>query len=134
MTNAVLKDIKFLRMWPRKLFEKKNKNRLMIKKEVPALEGPGVYMLYRGDDLYYVGKANRLYRRLHDHSNKATDEYYAHWDHFSAFAIVGTAKKARTKMTEFEAILIAAVPTATNRSKPRFNPVRIPRSLLTLRD
>jgi hypothetical protein len=24
---------------------------------------------------------------LHSHSNKVTDEYYAHWDYFSAFAL-----------------------------------------------
>jgi excinuclease UvrABC nuclease subunit len=102
----------------------------MIKHAVPELESPGVYMLYRGDELYYVGKASRLFTRLHDHSNKITDEYYAHWDYFSAFALVGKLEHQAEKMAEIEAILIAAMPRATNRSTPRFERVRIPKSLI----
>jgi predicted GIY-YIG superfamily endonuclease len=59
----------------------------LIKLEVPDVERPGVYILYKGDELYYVGKATRLMSRLHDHSSKVTDEYYAHWDYFSAFIL-----------------------------------------------
>ena len=44
-------------------------------------------MLYKGDELYYVGRVTRLFSRPHDHSKKVTDEYYAHWDYFSAFAV-----------------------------------------------
>jgi excinuclease UvrABC nuclease subunit len=117
-------------MWPRKLFEHKDsRRRLKIKQEVPELQSPGVYMLYRGDELYYIGKAQRLFSRLHDHSNKITDEYYAHWDYFSAFALIGKLEHQTEKMTEIEAILIAAMPRATNRSTPRFERVRIPKSL-----
>jgi predicted GIY-YIG superfamily endonuclease len=130
MSNIELSDFKFFKMWPRHLLWKKDKNGLLIKREVPELQRPGVYILYRGDELYYVGKANRLFSRLHDHSNKITDEYYAHWDYFSAFALADTVKDTRAKMTELEAILIAAMPRATNRSTPRFQRVRIPKSLL----
>jgi predicted GIY-YIG superfamily endonuclease len=131
MKNIGLSDFKFFRMWPRKLFTKKDtKGRLVIKLEVPELHCPGVYILYRGDELYYVGKANKLFSRLHDHSNKVTDEYYAHWDYFSAFALAETVKNPGAKMAELEAILIAAMPRATNRSTPRFARVRIPKSLL----
>lgn len=55
---------------------------------------------------------------------------YAHWDYFSAFALekkVGTAGK----LAELEAILIAAMPRATNRSTPRFARVTIPKLLRT---
>lgn len=85
-------------------------------------------MLYKGDELYYVGKASKLYSRLHDHSNKVTDEYYAHWDYFSAFAL----RDSRTKLPldVLEAILIAAMPRATNKSRRRFERVRIPKPLL----
>jgi hypothetical protein len=130
MQNVGLSDFKFFRMWPRTLFQKKEKNVLMIKREVPELQQPGVYLLYRGDELYYVGKANKLFSRLHDHSNKVTDEYYAHWDYFSAFALAKSVRNPRKKMAELEAILIAAIPRATNRSTPRFARVRIPKSLL----
>lgn len=101
----------------------------MIKRDVPELEHPGVYILYKGDELYYVGKAQKLFSRLHDHSNKITDEYYAHWDYFSAFALAKTVKNPYAKMAELEAILIAAMPRATNKSTPRFERVPIPKSL-----
>jgi len=130
MANLQLSDFEFLRMWPRKLFKKKDENgRLLIKLEVPALKRPGVYVLYKGEELYYVGKASKLFARLHDHSNKVTDEHYAHWDYFSAFALAETAKDSVQKMAELEAILIAAMPRATNRATPRFKRVTIPKPL-----
>jgi predicted GIY-YIG superfamily endonuclease len=139
MPINLLTDVRFLRMWPRDLFkqkvEQKAKGRLRIR-AVKELEWPGVYVLYRGDELYYVGKAEKLFSRLHDHANKVTDEYYAHWDYFSAFALPSKNgnkknKQNKQKMRELEAILIAAMPRATNRSKPRLKRVRIPRLLLT---
>lgn len=129
MANILLSDFKFLRMWPRSLFKKKDKGRLLIKKHVLELESPGVYILYRGDELYYVGKANRLMSRLHDHANKVTDEYYAHWDYFSAFVLADTVKDRPQKLAELEAILIAAMPRATNKATPRFTRIQIPKSL-----
>lgn len=129
MKNAGLSDFRFFRMWPRELFKKKDGKRLLIR-EVTDLECPGVYMLYKGDELYYVGRAKSLFSRLHDHSNKVTDEHYAHWDYFSAFALAKTVKNPTAKMIELEAILIAAMPRSTNRSTPRFERIRIPKSLL----
>jgi predicted GIY-YIG superfamily endonuclease len=132
MPNVRLRDFNFFRMWPRDLFRKKDsKGRLMIKLEVRELQLSGVYVLYKGDELYYVGKATNLFSRLHSHSNKVTDDYYAHWDYFSAFALADTVSNRREKMAELEAILIAAMPRATNRSTPRFTRVRIPKSLLS---
>jgi predicted GIY-YIG superfamily endonuclease len=116
-------------MWPRSLFKKKSKGKLLIKIEVEELEQPGVYVLYKGDELYYVGKANRLMSRLHDHANKVTDDYYAHWDYFSAFVLVGELADTKQKLAELEAILIAAMPRATNRATPRFKRIPIPKSL-----
>ena len=130
MSDIRFSDFKFFRMWPRDLFKKKDdKGRLLIKREVPELRCPGVYVLYKGDELYYVGKAARLFSRLHDHSNKITDDYYAHWDYFSAFALADTGNESRDKLEELEAILIAAMPRATNKSTPRFERVKIPKSL-----
>jgi predicted GIY-YIG superfamily endonuclease len=130
MSNLALRDFRYFRMWPRTLFKRKDiSGRLLIKSAVPELQHPGVYVLYKGDELYYVGKAARLFTRLHDHSNKITDEYYAHWDYFSAFALVGTVSDSRQEMAMLEAILIAAMPRATNRAIPRFNRVKIPKPL-----
>ena len=118
-------------MWPRSLFSTKDeKRRLRIKREVEELHRPGVYILYKGDEVYYVGRAAKLFDRLHSHANKVTDEYYAHWDFLSAFALEKTVSNPNAKLTELEAILIAAMPRATNRSTPRFSRVRIPKSLL----
>ena len=129
MPTVHLRDFKFLRMWPRRLFKTKDGRRRI--KQVDALQRPGVYVLYKGDEIYYVGKATkRLFTRLHDHSNMVTDEYYAHWDYFSAFALAGTASNPGQRLAELEAILIAAMPRAVNRSRPRFERVRIPKGLL----
>jgi predicted GIY-YIG superfamily endonuclease len=114
-------------MWPRKVFQLKENGRLSIKSEVKELLRPGVYVLYKGDELYYVGKAKSLFSRLHDHSNKMTDRYYAHWDHFSAFALSHTVKNPSAKMRELEAILIAAMPRSINSATPRLKRVEIPR-------
>lgn len=75
-SNIYLSDFKFLRMWPRTLFKKKDeKGCLRIKLEVKELHRPGVYILYKSDELYYVGRAAKLFDRLHSHANKVTDEY-----------------------------------------------------------
>jgi hypothetical protein len=71
MANVHLEDFKFLRMWPRPLMKKKDDNgRLLIKPLVLELQRPGVYVLYKGEEPYYVGRANKLWTRLHDHSNR----------------------------------------------------------------
>jgi hypothetical protein len=130
MPNVHLSDFTFLRMWPRSLFRRKDDaGRLLIKLEVPELESPGVYVLYKGEEFYYVGKASKLFKRLHDHSNKVTDEHFAHWDYFSAFALADTVIDCKRKMAELEAVLIAAMPRATNKAAPRFVRVKIPKAL-----
>ena len=127
----VSRDFKFFRMWPRNVFHLKEKNGSLSIKQVEDLMRPGVYVLYKGDELYYVGKAHSLFSRLHDHSNKMTDRYYAHWDYFSAFALADTIKNKNKapKIRELEAVLIAAMPRAMNSSTPRFQPVHIPKAI-----
>ncbi len=73
MTPISLKDFTFFRMWSRDLMHKKDDGGRLLIKEIPELGHPGVYVLYKGDELYYIGKAKRLMSRLHDHSNKITD-------------------------------------------------------------
>jgi hypothetical protein len=130
MPNLHLEDFKFARMWPRSLFKKKEGGRLLMRWEVPDLQRPGVYVLYKGEEPHYVGRANRLYYRLHDHANKVTDPQFAHWDYFSAFALSDDVKDPKAKIMELEAVLIAAIPRAVNHSTPRFPPLRIPKVLL----
>lgn len=96
---------------------------------VEELRIHGVYILYKGEELYYVGKGNSIFQRLHDHANKVTDRHYAHWDYFSAFALQDTVKIKAAKMLELESILIAAMPRTLNKSTPRFERVDIPKAL-----
>ena len=44
----------------------------------------GVYVLYKGNNLYYVGLASDLYWRLYRHTK---DKHKNHWDKFSVFII-----------------------------------------------
>lgn len=53
---------------------------LIIRPEVPELNERGVYILYKDEEPYYVGRADRLWIRMHSHSNRVTDRYYAHWE------------------------------------------------------
>jgi GIY-YIG catalytic domain len=130
MPSLHLSDFKFFRMWPRSLFKLKDENGdLLIRMKVPELAAKGVYVLYNGEEIYYVGKATNLYKRLHDHSNKVTDVRYPHWDYFSAFALNETVSDHKRRLAELEAILIAAMPRARNGARPRFEMVRIPKSL-----
>jgi hypothetical protein len=108
----------YVRMWPRKIFYIRKQNKLFVKK-LSYLEQSGVYVLYRKEQPYYVGKAEKLAARLHDHANKSTDRYYLFWDYFSAFFA------PRNLCGELEAILIAAMPTA-NGSKPRLREETLP--------
>src|SRR5262249_50372898 len=118
----------FVRMWPRAVFELVEKNKLLVK-SVDELNKPGVYILYRGEEPHYVGKATNLFDRLHDHANKMTDRYYAHWDHFSAFAFKRRSQRSAKKAAEIEGILIAALPSCRNSSTPRWRKLRIPLAL-----
>ena len=119
MNNAIQNHFP---MCPRRLFELKE-NRKLIAKELKIFDRPGVYILYEGRVPYYIGKANRLWTRLHDHANKSTDEYFHHWDYFQAFVIPDPGHRS-----EIEGILCLSFPTA-NRSKKKFEKERIPSQL-----
>lgn len=122
----------YAKMWPRGVFDIKEGNRLSL--DVKAvLDTPGVYVLYRDDHPYYVGKTGRpLFDRICDHANQPHDRYYNFWNFFSAFTV--PQKRHRD---EVEGILIAAMPTA-NSSNPRFArlklPARVGRLLRTQRE
>jgi hypothetical protein len=102
----------FFRMWPRALFHSR-KGKTYLQKH---LNGSGVYVLYRDDQPYYIGKTinKTLIQRLSQHALKPNARYYNFWNYFSAFQIAETIHR-----DEIEAILISAMPTA-NSSHPRF--------------
>jgi len=76
-----------------------------------------VHILYQDFDVFYVGQAERLFKRLSDHANK---RYYL-WNHFSAFVV------DREHLDHVEAIMIAATPrTANKRAGKGINKAKIP--------
>src|SRR6266567_6386170 len=57
------------RMWPRRVFERPelrdgSKRKSMLAKQLEFLSKPGVYVLYREDQPYYIGQATRPRKRL----------------------------------------------------------------------
>ena len=111
----------YARMWPREVFDAMEENKLLLK-EVKDLQQPGVYILYRDDVPYYVGKTVKLYSRLHDHANKSTDRYFNFWNYFSFFVV------AAKHVDEVEGVLIASMPTA-NSAIPRIKQITLPKPL-----
>jgi hypothetical protein len=106
-------------MWPRVVFDLKGSETV---KE--CLREPGVYVLFRDDEPYYVGKTkNKLFWRLHVHATRTMDRYYHFWNYFSAF-FVSNAKHR----DEVEGILIAAMPTA-NSAAPKIKRIPLPRNV-----
>ena len=112
----------YARMWPREVFNCKVGKRLVVK-DLKLLAEPGVYILYRDDVPYYVGKATKLRSRLWTHANKPGGRYYNFWNFFSVFVV-----KDPTVRSQIEGILIAAMPTA-NGARPRIPRANLPTSL-----
>jgi len=105
-------------MWPRALFHMKD-GKAVLKEN---LNQPGVYVLYRDDVPYYIGKTSTtLLKRLSNHALKPNARRYNFWSYFSAFEIMDP-----THRDEIEAILISAMPTA-NSSQPKFQRKKLDR-------
>ena len=121
MKNNAMKDSmirQFFRMWPRALFHMKEGKSFLDE----HLCDPGVYVLYRDDQPYYIGKTGRpLSKRLKQHALKPNTRYYNFWNYFSAFQIGDEDQR-----NDIEAILISAMPTA-NSSRPKLERRRLGR-------
>ena len=110
-------------MWPREVFDIFENNRLVVT-TLPELASPGVYILYRDESPYYIGKAKgRLISRLHSHSNLSTDPYFNFWNYFSFFVVPDP-----DHVDEVEGILIASTRTA-NIAVPKIKQVKLPTSI-----
>ncbi|MEO8048936.1 MAG: GIY-YIG nuclease family protein [Acidobacteriota bacterium] len=97
---------------------------LLLKLLADELKSPGVYILYRDEHPYYVGKTKRpLFSRLHDHANKSTDKYFYFWNYFSFFLVPDP-----DHIDEIEGILIASMATA-NGASPKIDEVKLPAKL-----
>jgi hypothetical protein len=110
----------YLKAWPRAVFDLRRKGQL-LEELSKLLAKPGVYVLYRDDEPYYIGKTTRrLLDRLYDHANRPGERYYNFWNVFSAFVVENPRH-----IPEVEGILIAAFPTQ-NSAKPRLRELRVP--------
>jgi hypothetical protein len=121
---AVSNQVKvYARMWPREVFDYRTLNgnrKQALAMSLEFLNKPGVYVLYRDDVPYYIGKAAKLRHRIQDHATKVGGRYYNHWNFFSAFVIENSRNR-----NEIEGILIAAMPTA-NSANPKLQREKLP--------
>jgi hypothetical protein len=92
----------YVKLWPREVFYVRDHQQIVREK----LRDSGVYILYQDFDVFYIGKADNLYKRLEQHATKR----YRLWNHFSAF------KVSHDHLAEVEAIMIAATPRTANKS------------------
>jgi hypothetical protein len=119
----------YARMWPRAVFYTKALNEVSgrqrsLAKELEFLKSGGVYVLYRDDTPYYVGKATKLRSRLYLWAMKPNAPHFHFWNYFSAFAVEDPDKR-----DELEGVLIAALPTANNGAKPKLKSAGLPKEV-----
>lgn len=72
----------------------------------------GIYALYRNNQLYYVGLAQNLPRRIRTHLR---DRHSGLWNRFSIYLTIDDRH-----MRELEALLLRITPTPGNKMKGRF--------------
>jgi hypothetical protein len=85
---------------------------------------PGVYVLYRDDIPYYVGKTKKsLFRRIRAHAVKPRDRYFNFWNFFSAFVVPEPGH-----VDEVEGILITSMQTE-NHAVPKLERIKLPKEL-----
>jgi hypothetical protein len=114
---------KFIRMLPRAIFDfpEIEGQKGSIASKIRELREPGVYILYRDDVPFYVGKTEgKLFDRLWSHANGVSSTRSYFWNYFSAFIV-----KNRSNLAEVEAILISAMPSViTNAARPKLQKMR----------
>jgi len=118
----------YARMWPRDVFDcvisPAGKKKRYLARQLEILQKPGVYILYRNETPYYIGKAGGwLWQRLHIHARKPGTRYGDFWNYFSVFVIENDAHRDFV-----EGLLIAAMPTA-NSARPRLERDPLPKEV-----
>jgi hypothetical protein len=122
----------FIRMWPRAIFSTPSMAQgapgkpPAIAKTIKSLDKPGVYVLYREDQPFYVGQAkNGLGERLRQHAQSIGGLRSYFWNYFSAFVVEDV-----NQIDEVEAIVIAAMPAViSNSAKPRLPRLKMAKSV-----
>lgn len=93
-----------------------NVSKDVFKKYYPLItdlvgDSPGIYALYDGVDLYYVGKSTELRKRVRHH---LVDRHLASWTHFSLYLV-----RREEHIHEFESLLVRIANPKGNRVIPR---------------
>jgi len=91
-------------------------SKAVFKKYFPLItelvgSSPGIYALYDGNELYYVGKSTDLRKRVRHHLR---DRHYANWTHFSLYLV----RKA-DHISEMESLLIRIANPKGNQIRPK---------------
>src|SRR6187402_1167801 len=74
---------------------------------------PGVYALYKGNKLYYVGLASNMNARLKQHLR---DRHNGKWNKFSVYLTIGD-----THLKEIESLVLRVIQPPGNSVKGKFN-------------
>jgi hypothetical protein len=74
-------------------------------------DSPGIYALYDGSELYYVGKSTELRKRVRNHLR---DRHLASWTHFSLYLT-----RREEHIHEIESLLVRVANPKGNRVLPR---------------
>lgn len=114
---------KYVKLWPREVFYIPDTG---IQRQLRGvLKESGVYILYLDFDVFYIGKADNLFRRLCEHAAKR----YWLWNHFSSFVV------DQEHLAEVEAIMIAATPRTANKSGGKvFRRIDLPAEIKSVLD
>jgi hypothetical protein len=74
----------------------------------------GIYVLRKGEDVYYIGLAGSLRSRLPQHMK---DHHKGKWDRFELYALL----KSKVKyLDDLEAVLIRVAKPKGNKAEPKF--------------
>jgi hypothetical protein len=115
----------YAQMWPREVFDIREGKKKLLDEVREKLDKSGVYILYRDDQPYYVGKTRRpLFDRIWAHANASRDKYYNFWNFFRVFEVPDASH-----LSEIEGILIVSMHTS-NGAIPSIERIILPRRVV----
>lgn len=118
--NTIVRE--YARMWSRQVLYL---NADLLKKIRERLTHPGVYILYRDEHPYYVGRADDLFKRLRSHANSPQSRKFQFWNYFSAYVVSNSRL-----LPELESILISSMAMVTaNKANPKIQRIALPKEV-----
>ncbi len=118
----------YAQMWPREVYDIKQGKGPIESLRVALHDKPGVYVLYRDDHPYYVGKTKgSLWRRIRVHALNPKERYYNFWNFFSAYVVPNSHH-----IDEIEGVLITALATTANSANPKIRRIPLPADIVKI--